>query len=227
MRKCKGIEEVVTKGGVKMTRARTILAENTSTSKRRKVDGGELELSPSLVQLETQNLSIMTPENSAPGNSTCESVSTDHVLASCCSSNESGEEEKENSKFVDLELHEENEIGAEFETRTYDLELEDCRESRVTTPTSEVEAEVESTARSWESNARRRSCSTMQKMPSENELEEFFATAEKDLHKQFIDKYNFDILEDKPLEGRYEWIELNPQLGCTNTETRNATRCDN
>lgn len=104
MRKCKGIEEVVTKGGVKMTRARTILAENTSTSKRRKVDGGELELSPSLVQLETQNLSIMTPENSAPGNSTCESVSTDHVLASCCSSNESGEEEKENSKFVDLEV---------------------------------------------------------------------------------------------------------------------------
>lgn len=58
----------------------------------------------------------------------------------------------------------------------------------MTTPSSEVEAEVESTVTSRESNARCRSCSTMQKMPSENELEAFFATAEKDIQKQFTDK---------------------------------------
>ncbi|KAL2551995.1 cyclin-dependent kinase inhibitor 7 [Forsythia ovata] len=202
MRKCKGIGEVAD-GGVRMTRARTALAVKNSESKKRKVDGGELKLSTSLVQLKTRPLNVVKPENSDSGNSTCVSVSSDHVLASCCSSNES----TESSKFVDLEIHQEYESGVEVETWTYDLV--DCRKSRATsTPSSEVEAELESTARPQEANAGSRS--KMQKMPSETELEEFFAAAEKDLQKQFTEKYNFDIMEDKPLEGRYEWVQLNP-----------------
>ncbi|CAA3013366.1 cyclin-dependent kinase inhibitor 7-like [Olea europaea subsp. europaea] len=219
MRRSKRIAEVAAEDGVRMARVRTALAA-TSVSKKRKVDGGELELSTSLVQLETRALSIMTPENSDSGNSTCESVSSDHVLASCCSSNESSKVVKGNSKFTDLQ--EDREIVVEVETLSYDLM--DCGESRVTTPLSEVEAELESTSRPREANSR--SLSTMQKMPSETELEEFFASAEKDLQKQFTEKYNFDILEDIPLEGRYEWIELNPELVCTNTETGNARRLD-
>lgn len=46
--------------------------------------------------------------------------------------------------------------------------------------------ELESTARPRESNPRRRSAA--EKMPSEAELEEFFAAAEKNLQKKFIDK---------------------------------------
>ncbi|XP_022858275.1 uncharacterized protein LOC111379172 [Olea europaea var. sylvestris] len=136
MRRCKRIAEVVAEDGVRMTRVRAALAATTSVSKKRKVDGGELELSTSLVQLETRTLSIMTPENSDSGNSTRESVSPDHVLAFCCSSNESIEVVKVNSKFKDLQ--EEKEIVVEVETWTYDLM--DCGESRVTTPSSEVEA---------------------------------------------------------------------------------------
>ncbi|RDX81943.1 Cyclin-dependent kinase inhibitor 6, partial [Mucuna pruriens] len=49
-----------------------------------------------------------------------------------------------------------------------------------------------------------------QKMPTESELEEFFATAEKDIQKRFSDKYNYDIVKDVPLEGRYEWVKLKP-----------------
>ncbi|MBA0788003.1 hypothetical protein Gotri_027474 [Gossypium trilobum] len=52
--------------------------------------------------------------------------------------------------------------------------------------------------------------STVEKMPTEAELEEFFAPAEKKLQKQFADKYNYDIVKDEPLEGRYEWIRLKP-----------------
>ncbi|GAU39828.1 hypothetical protein TSUD_154580 [Trifolium subterraneum] len=49
-----------------------------------------------------------------------------------------------------------------------------------------------------------------QKMPTESELDEFFSAAEKDVQKQFQNKYNFDIVKDMPLEGRYEWVQLKP-----------------
>lgn len=53
--------------------------------------------------------------------------------------------------------------------------------------------------------------STVQiKMPSDSEVEEFFAAAEKGLHKRFSEKYNFDVVKDIPLEGRYEWIPIKP-----------------
>lgn len=53
--------------------------------------------------------------------------------------------------------------------------------------------------------------STVQiKMPSDSEIEDFFTAAEKDLQKRFTDKYNFDIVKDVPLEGRYEWVPINP-----------------
>ncbi|EPS57310.1 hypothetical protein M569_17509 [Genlisea aurea] len=45
-------------------------------------------------------------------------------------------------------------------------------------------------------------------MPTADELEEFFAAAEKELQLQFIHKYNYDIVKDKPVEGgRFEWIK--------------------
>nr|CAA05215.1 cyclin-dependent kinase inhibitor protein [Oxybasis rubra] len=53
--------------------------------------------------------------------------------------------------------------------------------------------------------------STVQiKMPSDSEIEEFFAVAEKDLQKRFSEKYNFDIVKDVPLKGRYDWVPINP-----------------
>lgn len=49
------------------------------------------------------------------------------------------------------------------------------------------------------------------KMPTEEELEFFFSAAEKELKRQFADKYNYDIEEDVALdEGRYEWIQVKP-----------------
>ncbi|CAL9199247.1 cyclin-dependent kinase inhibitor 5-like [Musa acuminata AAA Group] len=46
--------------------------------------------------------------------------------------------------------------------------------------------------------------------PSETELEDFFAAAEIDLRRRFTQKYNFDVVEDVPLAGRYDWIPLTP-----------------
>ncbi|KAG2409098.1 Cyclin-dependent kinase inhibitor 7 Inhibitor/interactor of CDK protein [Vigna angularis] len=42
------------------------------------------------------------------------------------------------------------------------------------------------------------------KEPPKAEIEEFFAMAEKYEQKRFVEKYNFDIVRDTPLEGRYQ-----------------------
>ncbi|MFS8016978.1 putative cyclin-dependent kinase inhibitor [Helianthus anomalus] len=42
------------------------------------------------------------------------------------------------------------------------------------------------------------------------EIEEFFASAEKERQKRFKDRYNYDIVKDTPLEGRFEWTQLKP-----------------
>ncbi|KAK6152724.1 hypothetical protein DH2020_012363 [Rehmannia glutinosa] len=180
-----------------------------ATGRKRKVSLGESQLSTSSVQLKTRRLSVATPENSASpassGNSTCETDGPDHVLASCCSSNGSSELAEGSSKFVDLE----DEVNVEFFATSAGGDSLDCTERRGTTPLDEAQAEsgeLESTARPRESNSRR--SSTAEKMPSDAELEEFFAAAEKDLQKQFIDKYNYDIVKDQPLEGRYDWVKV-------------------
>ncbi|KAK7400815.1 hypothetical protein VNO78_12122 [Psophocarpus tetragonolobus] len=43
------------------------------------------------------------------------------------------------------------------------------------------------------------------KTPPKAEIDEFFAMAEKYEQKRFAEKYNFDIVRDMPLEGRYQW----------------------
>ncbi|KAK1264146.1 Cyclin-dependent kinase inhibitor 6 [Acorus gramineus] len=65
---------------------------------------------------------------------------------------------------------------------------------------------MDSTTRPSESNPRRRSSEA--RMPSEAEIEEFLSAAEKAETKRFAEKYNYDVVKDAPLDGRYEWIRL-------------------
>ncbi|TQE11301.1 hypothetical protein C1H46_003035 [Malus baccata] len=46
------------------------------------------------------------------------------------------------------------------------------------------------------------------KSPPSEEIEEFFAVVEKYEHKRFTEKYNYDIVNDVPLEGRYQWVRF-------------------
>ncbi|XP_039054145.1 cyclin-dependent kinase inhibitor 7-like isoform X2 [Hibiscus syriacus] len=116
---------------------------------------------------------------------------------SCCSSS-IGSSEKKIIQLPDLEGE-----SIEVEASTH----LNFRERRETTPSSEPE-DLDSTSRPSEANSRRRS--TVEKMPTEAELEEFFAAAEKKVKKQFAKKYNYDIVKDEPLEGRYQWVRLKP-----------------
>ncbi|KAK3180367.1 hypothetical protein Dsin_032755 [Dipteronia sinensis] len=47
-------------------------------------------------------------------------------------------------------------------------------------------------------------------VPTTCEIEEFFACAEQQQERLFIEKYNFDIVNDLPLPGHYEWVEVGP-----------------
>lgn len=46
--------------------------------------------------------------------------------------------------------------------------------------------------------------------PTSMEMEEFFAYAERQQQTLFAEKYNFDIVNDLPLPGRYDWVTVNP-----------------
>ncbi|KAI3694373.1 hypothetical protein L1987_77338 [Smallanthus sonchifolius] len=45
-------------------------------------------------------------------------------------------------------------------------------------------------------------------MPSAQEIEEFFARHAHEQQRLFSEKYNFDIANEKPLQGRYEWVRV-------------------
>ncbi|KAI7726058.1 hypothetical protein M8C21_004729 [Ambrosia artemisiifolia] len=47
-------------------------------------------------------------------------------------------------------------------------------------------------------------------MPSAQEIEEFFARHAQEQQRLFSEKYNFDIVNEKPLQGRYEWVRVQP-----------------
>ncbi|KAI3823007.1 hypothetical protein L1987_10610 [Smallanthus sonchifolius] len=49
---------------------------------------------------------------------------------------------------------------------------------------------------------------TPKPIPSASEVEEFFMGPEKQQQRLFIEKYNFDPVNDKPLHGRYEWVKV-------------------
>ncbi|KAG8636862.1 cyclin-dependent kinase inhibitor 5 isoform X2 [Manihot esculenta] len=59
--------------------------------------------------------------------------------------------------------------------------------------------------------SRRMQDSMRRHIPTANEMDEFFAGAEEEQQRQFIEKYNFDPVKDKPLPGRYEWEKLDPR----------------
>uniref|UniRef100_A0A803Q2N1 Cyclin-dependent kinase inhibitor domain-containing protein n=1 Tax=Cannabis sativa TaxID=3483 RepID=A0A803Q2N1_CANSA len=61
---------------------------------------------------------------------------------------------------------------------------------------------------SAETTNRRTQNSSQRHIPTAHEMDEFFAGAEVEQQKQFIDKYNFDPVNEKPLPGRYSWEKV-------------------
>ncbi|CAL5347637.1 cyclin-dependent kinase inhibitor 4-like [Camellia sinensis] len=52
--------------------------------------------------------------------------------------------------------------------------------------------------------------SLQRNIPTSHEMDKFFASAEEQQQQQFVEKYNFDPVNDEPLPGRYDWVKLDP-----------------
>lgn len=57
---------------------------------------------------------------------------------------------------------------------------------------------------------RRTEHAARRQIPTSREMDEFFTEIEEAQQRQFIEKYNFDPVNEKPLPGRYEWEKLKP-----------------
>ncbi|XP_014506027.1 cyclin-dependent kinase inhibitor 7 [Vigna radiata var. radiata] len=186
------------------TRARTALGVGASATspKRRKIaiNNNSNNISPSsCVQL--KSLSNTTSRES-------EECCSGESPASCCSSNGSFDENRI-IKFSDLEVE-----NAQVETSTCNFGEQQMRREMSSdlriTNSQEVNSEEKKPTMQTKTKPRCYVPPAPQKMPAESELEEFFAAAEKDIQKRFSEKYNYDIVKDMPLEGRYEWVKLKP-----------------
>ncbi|KAE8728064.1 Cyclin-dependent kinase inhibitor 5 [Hibiscus syriacus] len=107
-------------------------------------------------------------------------------------------------------------VEASFGENILDIEAKE-RGTRESTPCSFIRdpesirtpGSTTRPANSADTNWRVRS-STLQHIPTSHEMDEFFALAEADQQRQFIEKYNFDPATDKPLPGRYQWEKVDP-----------------
>ncbi|XP_047312375.1 cyclin-dependent kinase inhibitor 4-like isoform X2 [Impatiens glandulifera] len=82
------------------------------------------------------------------------------------------------------------------------------RRSRESTPSSSSSA---SSAAAETARRRRRRRKRSRLMPTSNEMDRFFLGHEQQQQTQFMEKYNFDPVNDKPLPGRFEWKKLDPK----------------
>ncbi|OMO74122.1 Cyclin-dependent kinase inhibitor [Corchorus capsularis] len=191
-----------------------------SLSKKRKRDGSrelqELELtSPDIEFDNLRNVSssqeklitVATSSNSggAPAGDMCSSLcSGSESSASRCSSNESCDIVKDSLRFVDLEA------------KSFETEISTCininKFSRETTPLSERcgDSEEMESPEKKPSLSPSPSSAKQPKTPSQAEIDDFFTAAEKYEQKRFAEKYNYDIVKDVPLDGRYQWVRLKP-----------------
>ncbi|KVI02665.1 cyclin-dependent kinase inhibitor 7-like isoform X1 [Cynara cardunculus var. scolymus] len=211
IRKCSnGVGEVVVVDSDQVgMRTRAVAAEEEEgAEKRRKVGNGELRLPlPTLVQITTAG------EIRYPCTASAASRSSDHVPVSCCSRNGSTEERQ----FTDLE--EIVEIGAvarcSLDSRARSksklvLNLMDHSFSKRRSELKAGSGEQKTITANQSTVINSRRTMPAEKMPPAAELEEFFASAETELHKRFKDKYNYDIVNDTPLEGRFQWVQVKP-----------------
>ncbi|GMI88227.1 hypothetical protein HRI_002492000 [Hibiscus trionum] len=180
-----------------------------SLSKRRKAIGPrelqELELTSPDIELENPQ-SLSNSQNQPINFATfsdycgvragdmCSRLFSGDSSASRCSRNKSCEILKDRPRIVDLEAKS-SETEISTCTNIYNFSSELCGDSD----------EMESPGKKPSPLPAK-----PPKMPSQAEIDEFFSVAEKYEQKRFAEKYNYDIVKDVPLDGRYRWIRLQP-----------------
>lgn len=164
-------------------------------------------------------------ENPSPSprpNSRFRVGSVDSASAGSESVNHVQEQEQEQGCFgkfwKGVEAEEGSDFGVEasFGENNFDFDDGRDRSTRENTPCSLIMGSDSigtpgSTTRRTSTETNRRVRNEMQRnIPTTQEMEEFFAFAEQQQQRLFIEKYNFDVINDLPLPGQYEWVQVTP-----------------
>ncbi|CAH2036254.1 unnamed protein product [Thlaspi arvense] len=114
-----------------------------------------------------------------------------------------------------------NEISTDTRLPFLDLEAQQISETEISTlitnnfreqgsPLSENLGETAEMDSATTEKRDQRKPEKTEKSPTQAELDDFFSAAERFEQKRFTEKYNYDIVNDTPLEGRYQWVTLKP-----------------
>ncbi|MFS7979683.1 putative cyclin-dependent kinase inhibitor [Helianthus anomalus] len=199
--RCKTIDEISlmkgpnSLGGVR--RSRDTDVTSSGSTKRTKFDHDDHD--NVVLQLENHCQSKIHMNLTEKDDSSADSG--DHVVSSTCF---------EDTLSLDLKTE------SRFKTET-SMSSNDGF-SRETSSSSEIclnsdEMESSSKLKSNPLSPAATSCrkpSTAGNSPTAAEIDEFFSVFEKKEQKRFADKYNYDIVNDVPMEGRYKWVVLKP-----------------
>ncbi|KAH7575227.1 hypothetical protein JRO89_XS02G0065500 [Xanthoceras sorbifolium] len=173
-------------------------------------------------QLKESKLPSTTNDVVSPPQKTTSSGLFSHKFStSRCSSNGFHEIVKDSFTFADLEVD-------SFETEVSTCNNNNSQFSKETSSLSEICGDSEDTSsmdsppKNQPPESRRRITTEGVKMPSLAEIDEFFSSAEKyeqnrfaekirsDAHGAHFSMYNYDVVKDVALEGRYQWVRLKP-----------------
>ncbi|CAL9129903.1 cyclin-dependent kinase inhibitor [Musa troglodytarum] len=181
------------------TRARTLALSSGAAAagpKRRNAAAPPPEVvqTSSYLQLRSRRLVMLTRgKTQRPVNSSASSNPDPSVEGvSRCSSNASSEVvfNKQEGEVLDSST-------CNFESRRARREMPPSNEAQC--EAGDLESMMEARS-SW-----RRAEAT----PTQAEIEEFFAAAEREQAQQFAGKYNYDVVHDVPFDGRFEWVRIN------------------
>ncbi|XP_023730051.1 cyclin-dependent kinase inhibitor 7 isoform X1 [Lactuca sativa] len=186
-------------------RSRETEATSSGSGKRRRFDPLDQE---NAVQLENQcrsGVDVNFPEDII---SSAESDCCDHVLSSQCFNNDLSLDLKAELRFQ-TETSMSSNDGFSRDTCSLselcgDSEEMESPSTMKTQPPASAPPPPQAAATS------RRKPVTVSNLPTAAEIDEFFSIAEKKEQKRFADKYNYDIVNDVPMEGRYQWVRLKP-----------------
>lgn len=205
------ITDIAFHGGVR-TRARTLALQKASAA----VSPG----AGSYIQLRSRRLVKPAPpirqkENHVLPKSnkhSCKGVGKSMLKGNSGNSVEKLVERKEEFR-QGIKIRDAEDVGIDDEASFGENTLEIESRERETTPCSlirdpeTISTPGSSTKKTYSSNVNYR-VQIPAPIPTTVEMDEFFTEPEKQQQKLFIEKYNFDPVNDKPLPGRYEWVKM-------------------
>ncbi|KAL1294844.1 cyclin-dependent kinase inhibitor 5 isoform X1 [Arachis ipaensis] len=187
---------------------------------------------PTSIPSNDSSNSSKRPRNNQNPKSPLPNPSSGHRLGIRSEAEEGPKEEEEKEKGV---VHENVDEGAgagaaeeaSFGENVLDFEGRESRNTRESTPCSlirdpDIIRTPGSTTRPTCSTEafRRADNAARRQIPTAHEMDEFFAEIEQAQQRQFMEKYNFDPVNEKPLPGRYEWEKLESGKASINVPSR-------